>query len=72
MLIGGMAVNEVTVVELKPQVVLGTRRRGKYELIGKMIGEICQYAVDNNILIQDTPTFICHEMTPLRSPRKNC
>ena len=56
--------NEVTVVELKPQVVLGTRRRGKYELIGKMIGEICQYAVDNNIPIQDMPTFICHEMTP--------
>jgi effector-binding domain-containing protein len=55
--------NEITVVDVPPQLVLGVRRRGKYELIGKMIGEVCRYAVDNDIQIQDMPTFICHEMT---------
>ena len=63
--------NEVTVVDVPMRLVLGTRRRGKYELIGKMIGEVCRYAVDNKMPIQDMPTFICHEMTPEAAMKAN-
>lgn len=63
--------NEVAIVDVRPQLVLGTRRRGKYELIGKMIGEVCRYAVEHKIQIRDAPIFVCHEMTPEAAMKAN-
>ena len=55
---------EITVVEVKPQLVLGMRKRGKYETIATMIPQVCQFAVAKGIQIQGPPMFVCHEMTP--------
>jgi len=43
--------------------VLGTRKRGKYEEIGPMIPKVCQFAMEKGIQIQRPPIFVCHEMT---------
>ena len=55
---------EITVVEVKPQLVLGMRKRGKYETIAAMIPQVCQFAVAKGIQILGPPMFVCHEMTP--------
>ena len=55
---------EITVVELKPQLVLGMRKRGHYEQIAIMLPKVCEFAVEKGAQIQGMPTFICHEITP--------
>ena len=55
--------NKVTIVEVKPQTVLGMRKRGKYEEIGTMLPMIFQFAVSQGIQIQGPPFFVCHEQS---------
>jgi AraC family transcriptional regulator len=55
---------EVEVVEVSPQVVLGLRRRGPYPHIATMLGEVAEFAVAKGIRIAGPPVFVCHEMTP--------
>jgi AraC family transcriptional regulator len=62
--------DEVTVVEVKPQRVLGMRKRGTYAEIGPMIVKVYQYATAHNAQIQGRPTFICHE-TPKQAMKAN-
>lgn len=40
---------EITVVEVKPQLVLGMRKHGKYEEIATMIPKVCQFAAEKGI-----------------------
>ncbi len=54
---------EVSVVDVKPQLVLGIRRYGKHEEIATMIAEICQAAVQMKVQIQGAPIYVCHEMS---------
>ena len=51
----------VTVVEVNPQIVLGTQRKGAYKEIAALIPEVCGYAAKNNITIAGPPIFVCHE-----------
>jgi len=53
--------SEVTVVQVEPQMVLGTRKRGKYDQIPGMIGMVCQFAVEKGMQFQGPPVFVCHE-----------
>lgn len=62
--------NEVTVVQVKPQRVLGMRKRGTYAEIGPMIVKVYEYAVAQQAGIQGRPTFICHE-TPKQAMKAN-
>jgi AraC family transcriptional regulator len=55
---------EVTVVEVKPQRVLGMRKCGKYEAIATMLQELCEFAIRKNIQMIGPPIFVCHEITP--------
>jgi effector-binding domain-containing protein len=55
--------SEIEIVEVQPQLVLGMRRRGKYELIGEMIPMLFHFAFSNGIPIQGPPVFVCHETT---------
>lgn len=55
--------SEISVVEVKPQIVVGMRKRGKYELIAQMIPKVCQYVVEKGAQIQGPPIFLCHEIT---------
>jgi AraC family transcriptional regulator len=54
---------EITVVEIKPQRVLGMRKRGKYEMIATMLPHLCEFAIGKGMRIQGLPIFVCHEMT---------
>ena len=55
---------EITVVEVKPQRVLGMRKRGKYEMIATMLPHLSEFAVGRGMQIQGPPIFVCHEITP--------
>jgi AraC family transcriptional regulator len=60
---------EVDIVEVSPQVVLGLRRTGPYPQISTMFGELAEFAVANGIQIAGPPVFVCHEMTPEEAMR---
>jgi AraC family transcriptional regulator len=53
---------EVTVVELKPQAVLGTRKKGRYADIPVLIGMLCAYPSAMHAF-SGPPVFVCHEST---------
>jgi effector-binding domain-containing protein len=55
--------SEISIVEVKPQMVLGMRKKGKYEIIAQLIPQVCQYAVQKGVQIQGPPVFLCHERT---------
>lgn len=55
--------SEISIVEVKPQMVLGMRKKGKYEIIAQLIPQVCQYAVQKGVQIQGPPVFVCHERT---------
>ncbi len=63
--------NEVTVVEVEPQIVLSMHKRGKYEEIGTMIPKVCQFAVQKGLQIQGPPIFACHEGSAEEAYRAN-
>ncbi len=52
---------EVTVVELSPQTVLGMRKRGRYEIIPTMLVTIIQFAMEKGVTIAGPPIFVMHE-----------
>ncbi|PVX26448.1 MAG: transcriptional regulator [Candidatus Bathyarchaeum sp.] len=52
---------EISIVNVAPQLVLGMRRKGSYKNIGIMIPEVCQFAAQNGIQMIGPPMFICHE-----------
>jgi len=52
---------EFSIVNMEPQLVLGTRKTGPYKIIGDMIPEIYQFAAQNGIQIIGPPMYICHE-----------
>jgi AraC family transcriptional regulator len=62
--------SEVSVTQVKPQVVVGMWKRGTYAQIGPMIAEVCKYAQASGAQIQGRPTFICHE-TPREAIKAN-
>lgn len=55
--------DEITVVDLEPQMVLGMRKRGGYEEIGTIIQSLFEFAASKNIELAGPPIFICHEET---------
>jgi AraC family transcriptional regulator len=55
--------NEISIVNVTPQLVLGMRKRGPYKNIGIMIPQLCQFAAQNGVQMIGPPLFICHEMS---------
>jgi len=55
--------NGIDVVEVRPQVVVGMRKRGKYGDMVTMIPKVCQFAMEKGVQIQGPPVFVCHEMS---------
>lgn len=62
--------DEVSVAEIKPQWVLGLRKRGTYAEIGPMLAEVYKYAIARKIGVQGRPMFVCHE-TPRQAMKAN-
>ena len=54
---------EITIVEVKPQRVLGMRKRGKYPMIAILLKDLCEFAFAREVQMIGPPIFICHEMT---------
>nr|QNO48969.1 hypothetical protein OEPDFBKK_00045 [Methanosarcinales archaeon ANME-2c ERB4] len=53
---------EIGIVKVQPQMVLGMRKKGKYEEIRMMLPEVWQFAVESGIQIEGPPIFVFHEM----------
>ena len=53
---------EISIVDLEPQLVLGMRKRGKYQEIAVLMSKIFPFAIKKGIQIQGPPIFVCHEM----------
>jgi len=62
--------SEVSITEVKPQMVVGMRKRGTYAEIGEMIATVWRFAAGSGAQIQGRPTFICHE-TPKEAMKAN-
>ena len=54
---------DISIVDVKPQTVLGMRRRGPYKEIANMIPKLYEYVFGNNIQPGGPPLFVCHEMS---------
>ena len=54
---------EITIVDVESMMVLGMRKRGKYEEIGQMVQRLAQYAGEKGIQIQGPPIYVGHEMS---------
>jgi AraC family transcriptional regulator len=52
---------EITIVTVPPQTVLGIRKRGHYRQIAELLPEIAIYAMEKGIPITGPPVFLCHE-----------
>lgn len=54
--------DQISLVEVEPQLVIGMRQRGGYERIGQMLMLLYQYAAEHGAQIAGPPVYICHEM----------
>lgn len=55
--------HEVTIIDIPPQLVLGMRRKGKYEQIAVMIAELVHYMSKAGVEICGPPIYLWHEKT---------
>jgi effector-binding domain-containing protein len=56
--------DEITLVTIPEQQVLGMRRRGYYRMIPEFLMAIITHAMEHGIAIAGPPVFVCHEITP--------
>ncbi len=52
---------EVTVVDVKPQLVAGIRKRGHYREIAELLPRLYEYAAKKGAKFTAPPIFVCHE-----------
>jgi effector-binding domain-containing protein len=56
--------DEITIVEIPKQKVLGMRKTGTYRLIPELLMKVYEYTVLKKITVAGPPLFICHETLP--------
>jgi effector-binding domain-containing protein len=56
--------DEITIIEVPPQQVLGIKRTGNYLLIPELLMKVYGVIVEKKIPIAGMPTFVCHETSP--------
>jgi len=59
-----LTMNDITIVEVCPQQVLGMKKTGTYLLIPELLMKIYEFTVEKKIQISGAPIFLCHEITP--------
>lgn len=52
---------EITVIDEKPHLVAGMRRKGHYKEIAKMLPSLFEYIMSKKAIIVGHPLFLCHE-----------
>jgi AraC family transcriptional regulator len=60
-LLGLAKMEEVTVVNVKPQLVAGIRKRGYYREIAELLPRLYEYATKKGAKFTAPPVFVCHE-----------
>ena len=55
---------EITIVNVPPQQVVGIQKTGNYTLIPGLLMQLAGYIMENNIQFAGMPTFVCHETSP--------
>ncbi len=55
--------DEIALITVPDQQVLGIRRRGHYRVIPDLLVAIITYAMEKGIAIAGPPTFLCHEIS---------
>ncbi len=55
---------EIAIVEVPPQQVVGIKKTGNYTLIPGLLMQLAGYIMENKIAFRGLPTFICHETSP--------
>jgi effector-binding domain-containing protein len=55
--------DEITIVDVKPQLVAGITEVGPYKLIAELIPKIYEYAGSKGAQFTGPPVFLCHEIT---------
>ncbi|HII77225.1 MAG: Bacterial transcription activator, effector binding domain [Methanoregulaceae archaeon PtaU1.Bin059] len=55
---------DITIVEVPSQQVVGIRKSGNYTLIPELLMQLAEYIMENNIAFAGMPMFICHETSP--------
>jgi effector-binding domain-containing protein len=53
--------DDVTVVEVKPQLVAGIKKIGYYREIAELLPRLYQYATAKGAVFTEPPLFVCHE-----------
>jgi len=53
--------DEITIIEMPAQMVLGIRQKGSFKMIPALIGELYQYLQGKEQIISGAPIFVCHE-----------
>lgn len=55
---------EITIVDVPPQQVVGIQKTGNYTLIPQLLMQLAGYIMENTIAFAGMPTFVCHETSP--------
>ncbi len=56
--------DEITIIDVPEQTVLGIRKTGHYRMIAGLLPAIAVYATEQGIPLIGPPTFVMHEITP--------
>ncbi|HOX36122.1 MAG TPA: GyrI-like domain-containing protein [Methanoregulaceae archaeon] len=56
--------DEITIVDLPDQKVLGMTKKGNYTLIPQMLMTVYEFTEKKKIAIAGPPVFVCHETSP--------
>ena len=56
--------DEITIVTVPAQKVLGITKTGNYQLIPELLMKVIGYTISEKIAIAGPPVFLCHETSP--------
>lgn len=54
---------DITVVDVKPELVIGIKKTGHYKLIAELLPKIYEYAASKGAQFTGPPVFVCHEVS---------
>lgn len=56
--------DEITLIEVPSQQVVGIQKTGTYLLIPELLMKLYEFILEKNLTIAGMPTFLCHETSP--------
>lgn len=59
----GVIMDEIKIVDVKPQLVAGITKTGSYKLIAELLPKLYEYAGLKRAQFTGPPVFLCHEVT---------